>query len=170
MLKISKFNKIIVANWKLNGSFSFINDLIKNCKDIKFDIYGMNETQPVWGSDFIKVVSNSKMGLNLSRGKPVKYYSSDRIAQLIGNGLLTFIDKKTKLSNIIPSNAAVYYTNLHDLTKKIYSFKKNSKNRIKIAKNGRYIYHKYFNSTLVADYIIKKTLNIKYQKKFYWER
>ena len=33
------------------------------------------------------------MGLNLSRGKPVKYYTSDRIVQLIGNGLLTFIDK-----------------------------------------------------------------------------
>ena len=37
------------------------------------------------------------MALNLSRGAPTKYYSSDRIAQLIGNGLLTFIDKKTKL-------------------------------------------------------------------------
>ena len=24
------------------------------------------------------------MGLNLSRGKPIKYYSSDRIAQLYG--------------------------------------------------------------------------------------
>ena len=32
MLKISKFNKIIVANWKLNGSFSFINDLIRGIK------------------------------------------------------------------------------------------------------------------------------------------
>ena len=27
-------------------------------------------------------------------GKPIKYYSSDRIAQLVGNGLLTFIDEK----------------------------------------------------------------------------
>ena len=37
--------------------------------------------------------------INLSRGKPIKYYSSDRIAQLVGNGLLTFIDKKTYLSD-----------------------------------------------------------------------
>jgi hypothetical protein len=35
------------------------------------------------------------MGLNLSRGKPIKYYSSDRIAQLWEMVLLTFIDKKT---------------------------------------------------------------------------
>ena len=39
------------------------------------------------------------MGLNLSRGEPVKHYSSDRLAQLIGNGLLTFIDEKTFLND-----------------------------------------------------------------------
>ena len=37
------------------------------------------------------------MGLNLSRGEPLKYYSSDRIAQLMGNGLLTFINEKLTL-------------------------------------------------------------------------
>jgi len=32
MLDISKFNKIIVANWKLNGSFPLINTLIRDIK------------------------------------------------------------------------------------------------------------------------------------------
>ena len=40
------------------------------------------------------------MGLNLSKGEPLKYYSSDRISQLFGNGLLTFIDK-TKLDDFL---------------------------------------------------------------------
>ncbi len=148
----------------------FINSLIKNCKNIKFDIYGMNNIQPIWGSDFIKVISNSKMGLNLSRGKPVKYYTSDRISQLIGNGLLTFIDKKTGLERIISSKCAVFYKDFNDLIKKIRKFKQNDRNRIKIAKNGRNHYHKYFNSSLVADFIIKKTFNINYSKKFHWEK
>ena len=39
------------------------------------------------------------MGLNLSRGAPTKYYSSNRIASILGNGLLTFIDKKTQLND-----------------------------------------------------------------------
>ena len=148
----------------------FINNLVKNCKNIKFDIYGMHEKQPIWGTEFIKIISNSKMGLNLSRGKPVKYYTSDRISQLIGNGLLTFIDKRTKLENIIPANCAVFYKNLNDLIKKIKKFKQNNKSRIKIAKNGRYLYHKHFNSSLVADFIIKKTFAFNYSKKFYWEK
>ena len=36
------------------------------------------------------------MALNLSRGNPTKHYSSNRIASLMGNGLLVFIDKKVK--------------------------------------------------------------------------
>ena len=108
------------------------------------------------------------MGLNLSRGKPVKYYTSDRISQLIANGLLTFIDKRTKLENIISPKCAVFYKDLNDLIKKIKKFKQNDKSRIKIAKNGRYLYHKYFNSTLVANYIIDRTLGIK--SKYYWEK
>ena len=155
---------------KIDNREIFISSLIKNCNDVKFDIYGMNETQPVWGSEFIKIISNSKMGLNLSRGKPVKYYTSDRISQLIGNGLLTFIDRKTKLEKIIPSKCAVFYKDLNDLIKKINKFKQDDKGRIKIAKNGRYLYHKYFNSSLVADYIIKKTFDVNYSKKFYWEK
>ena len=72
----------------------FIKKLKKKCKNIKFDTYGMFGKQPIWGDNFLNKLSNSKMGLNLSRGKPIKYYSSDRIAQLMGNGLFTFIDKK----------------------------------------------------------------------------
>ena len=33
------------------------------------------------------------MGLNLSRGDAIKYYSSDRITQIIKNGLVCLIDE-----------------------------------------------------------------------------
>ena len=59
----------------------------------------MDNNQPVWADNFIKTISKAKMGLNLSQGKPIKYYSSDRITQLIGNGLLFLIDEKTKFKN-----------------------------------------------------------------------
>ena len=107
------------------------------------------------------------MALNLSQGKPLKYYSSDRIAQLIGNGLLTFIDEKTNLSDFFNKNEVVFYKNEKDLKKKIDFMLKNDKLRISISKKGRYKYHKYFNSNLVAEFIINKTFNIK--KKYYWE-
>ena len=146
----------------------FINKLISKNKNINFDIYGMNNVQPVWGNDFLKKISTSTMGLNLSRGKPIKYYSSDRIAQLLGNGLLTFIDEKTYFNDFFTKDQIVLYKNLEDLSYKINKYKKDNTDRKRIAKNGKEIYLKEFNSTKVADFIITKTFNLKSKNKFIW--
>jgi len=146
----------------------FINKLIKKNNSINFDIYGMNNVQPIWGDNFIAKISNSSMGLNLSRGQPVKYYSSDRLAQLVGNGLLTFVDVKTKFNDFFSNEQMVFYNDLNDLSYKINKYKTDTKERNRIAKNGREFYHKKFNSTLIADYILSKTLDYKSKNKFIW--
>ena len=110
------------------------------------------------------------MGLNLSRGNPTKYYSSDRIVQLMGNGLLTFINKKTKLEKIIKNNEAVYYNNLNDLVIKINYYLNNLSLLKKIASNGKSKYLNYLNSNNVCQYIINKSFAFKNKKKFIWEK
>ena len=146
----------------------FINKLIKKNKDIIFDIYGMNNVQPIWGNDFLRKISSSSMGLNLSRGKPIKYYSSDRIAQLLGNGLLTFIDEKTHFDDFFTNDQIVLYKNLEDLSYKIDKYKKDVSERKRIAKNGKNFYLKRFNSTLVSDFILSKIFDYKSKNKFIW--
>ena len=42
--------------------------------------------------------------MNLSRGKPIKLTSSNRIASLIGNGIYTFIDSGTQYNSIFNEN------------------------------------------------------------------
>ena len=146
----------------------FINKLINLNKNLKFDVYGMNNVQPVWADDFLKKISNSYMGLNLSRGKPIKYYSSDRIVQLVGNGLLTFIDKNTFLSDFFSSNEMIFYENIEDLSYKLNKFKKDKKKGRQIAKAGQKKYLKYFNSEIISDYMISQTLEIKTKSKIIW--
>jgi hypothetical protein len=141
------------------------NLLLKN-DEIKFDFYGFKNRQPLWAEDFKNQLSKSKMGLNLSRGKPFKYYSSDRIAQLMGNGLLTFIDEKTSYSDFFNKNEIITYTNTHDLIEKILKFKKDDRRRREIAKNGKKKYLKMFNSSNVANFIISKTFDFK--NKLFW--
>jgi len=133
-------------------------------------LYGLKNIQPIWADNFKKAISQSKMGLNLSQGKSTKYYSSDRITQLIGNGLLTFIDKKTKLNKFFKDDEVIFYNSINDLSKKIIKYSQNDNLRIKIAKKGKLKYLKYFNSKIVADFMIKKTFNIKYKKRFLWEK
>ena len=147
----------------------FINDLIKKNNNIKFDVYGMNNVQPIWGEQFLKRISNCYMGINLSRGKPIKYYSSDRIAQLLGNGLLTFINKKTYLSDFFTNKEMIFYKDIDDLSYKINKYKKDVRLGKKIARLGKKKYFKYFNSSTVSDFMISKIFNKKTQKSILWD-
>ena len=148
---------------------NFLKKLINN-NEIKFDFYGINNTQPVWAQKFLDTISNSKMGLNLSRGKPVKYYSSDRIAQFMGNGLVTLIDEKTQYRDFFNDKEMVFYKNSHDLIEKILKIKNDDKLRKKIGYNGKSKYNKLFNSSKVASFIINKTIGFKNSDFFIWEK
>ena len=115
----------------------FLKQLIDKTKNVKFDIYGLNDRQPVWADHYFKVISNAKMGLNLSRGTPIKYYSSDRLAQIIGNGLVTLIDEKTKYMDFFSNREMVFYKNINDLSEKIIKIAKDEKYRKMIGSNGK---------------------------------
>ena len=159
----------ILKKGKFDEREIFIEKLKKLTPNIKYDLYGMEKNQPIWADNFINKLSKSKMGINLSQGKPIKYYSSDRFAQLIGNGLLVFIDKRTKFGNFLNSKEIVTYKNINDLAKKIIKFNKNDKMRKQIASRGREKYHKFFNSKIVAEYIINRSFGIG-NKKYYWNK
>ncbi len=159
----------VLKGGKYDDREYFLKNLKKKIPSIKFDIYGMDNVQPIWGENFIKTISNYKMALNLSRGKPTKYYSSDRIVQLIGNGLLTFIDEKTELQKILSPKGVVYYKNINDLVKKVKYYKNNPKKLKKKASIGKKEYFKKFNSNIVAKFIIEKTFNLKTDNKYFWD-
>ena len=158
----------VLKDGKFDDRENFINKLLIKTPDVRFDLYGMHDKQPVWADNFINAISQSKIGLNLSQGKAAKYYSSDRFAQLIGNGLLVMIDEKTNFGNFFSKDEIVLYKNINDLADKINKFSNNDKLRKKIAKKGRDKYFKYFNSTVIAEFIINKTFG-RNKKKFYWE-
>ena len=159
----------ILKKGKEDNREKILKKLINKDNKFKFDYYGLNNRQPIWGNNFLNILSNSKMGLNLSRGEPLKYYSSDRIAQLMGNGLLTLIDERTSYSDFFTKKELITYKNYSDLVEKIHKYKKNDKERKLIAKNGSKKYLKFFNSTLVAEFILSKTLDFTVKDKFLWE-
>ena len=147
----------------------FLEKLEKLGNTIKYNFFGTKNKQPIWAEEFKNELSKSKMALNLSQGKSLKFYSSDRIAQLMGNGILTFIDIETKLDKFFNKDEAVFYKNQKDLYNKILFYKNNLKLIKKIGKNGKKKYFDKMNSKSVAFYIVNKTLNIKNTKKSFWE-
>ena len=160
----------VLKTGKTDDRINFLKDLITKTPDVKFDLYGIDKVQPIWADHYFKTISNAKMGLNLSRGEAIKYYSSDRITQIVGNGLVCLIDEKTKYRNFFNENEMVFYKNTNDLSEKILKISSDDKLRKKIAKNGKLKYMKYFNSNLVAEYIINKTLKLTSKEKYLWEK
>ena len=148
----------------------FLNRLQDITANVKFDLYGINNIQPIWADHYFKTIANAKMGLNLSRGDAIKYYSSDRITQIVGNGLVCLIDEKTQYRDFFTNKEMVFYKNVDDLSEKIKKISGDDKLRRKIGKNGKKKYMKYFNSTKVAEFIINKTLEIKTNNKYLWSK
>jgi hypothetical protein len=162
-------NRGILKKNKTDERFNFLKLLMNKSDDLTYNIYGFNNIQPIWGDDFIKEISKCRFGLNLSRGRPVKYYSSNRIATLVANGMPTLIDEKIKYRDFFSDNEMIFYKDLNELIDKVNFYKRNEEKRIKIGINGKIKYQKIFNNRIVSDYIISKTLNIKSRYKNVWE-
>jgi hypothetical protein len=118
-------NRAVLKKGIEDNRVEFLDKLVKKISKIKYDFYGFANKQPIWGDNFNNALINSKMALNLSRGKPTKYYSSNRIASVVGNGLLTFIDKKVQMGDFFNKNEIIFYENLHDLSDKIKFYSAN---------------------------------------------
>ena len=155
---------------KVDERYNFLKLLTENSKDITYNIFGFNNIQPVWGDEFTIEMSKCRFGLNLSRGQPVKYYSSNRIASLTANGIPTLIDEKVKFSDFFSNNEMIFYKDHYDLIDKVNFYKKNDRKRIQIGINGKKKYLKIFNSRIVSDYIFSKTLGTKPMYNYIWDK
>jgi len=144
----------------------FINKL--NLKGLKTNFFGIDKS-PIWGSDFFNQLSQTKMGINLNRGAPLKYYSSDRISLLISNSLLTFLQDGYFYQDFFEDQKdVIYFKSIEDLTENIKYYSKNDKERCEIAYNGKLKYFKLFENTLVTKYIVEKILDLKISNKLTW--
>tara|TARA_B110000858_G_scaffold70281_1_gene81631 strand:- start:174 stop:1232 length:1059 start_codon:yes stop_codon:yes gene_type:complete len=126
---------------------------------LRTNFFGIDDIQPVWGADFEKELSRCPMSLNLSRAPHLKYYSSDRIAQYLGNGSAIFIDYKSKLNDLFKEDEAIFYDNDDELIEKIDYFSKKTNEVKNIALKGWNRGHNNYNEKIITNYMIYKSFN-----------
>ena len=146
---------------------NYIENTLKNDK-INFHAYGYGRRSSVWGYKYDAILASAKMGLNLNRQEGDYLYSSDRIAQLMGNGILAFINRASDLSELFGESRAVYYKNREELIVKIREYQQDDATCRSIAAKGRRFYHEHFSSEKVAEYIVSKTMGLKACSDFQW--
>lgn len=126
---------------------------------IKLGFFGAQGFPPVRGSRFIDTLALSPMSLSIGRIIDVKWYTSDRIGQLTGNGLLTFSSEVSDFRTLYNDDEIVYFTDIDDLIEKVLYFKNNDKERQRIAQNGYERAHRCYNVQRVAKFIEEQTFD-----------
>ena len=148
----------------------FLDFIIEKYPNIKTNFFGYKGRQPVWGNEFDNEICKSPISLNLSRKPHIKYYSSDRIAQYLGNGSCLFVDINSKLNELFNDDEVIFFdsNNLDSFGKKIDYFSKNISKTKEIAKKGWEKGHNNFNEKIITNYFLDITLNFKSTKDYGW--
>ena len=150
-------------------------EMVKSLKDVldaemNFKTYGSFGEQPVWGRAYDRALSETKMGLNLNRQEGYYWYSSARMAQLAGNGILQFTHSGPRFDELLPPESVVYFDDRDDLLAKILEFHNDDAKRCAWAARTRDFFHAEMNNTLYAQYILEASLQITFSHDYVWAR
>ncbi len=144
--------------------WELIDQLIPKLSDIKTEIFRGG----LWGAAYEKVLASSKMSLNLNRREGDKWYSSDRIAHLMGYGILTFQSSKNQMQDFFTPSETVFFDGAEDLAEKIHQYQSDDAIRAKTASAGRLKYHSLFNGARILRYMIETMLGESYSENYEW--
>lgn len=138
--------------------------------EMNFKTFGSFGEPPVWGRDYDRTLGLSKMGLNLNRQEGHYWYSSARMAQLAGNGILQFTHVGPRFDELLPPESAVYFTDEADLLAKIREFHHDDAKRQAWASRARAFFHEEMNTRLYAQYIVEATAGLPFSHDYVWAR
>lgn len=122
----------------------------------------------VTGYDYLHLLQRSRMALNTSRRNDVKLYSSDRIAQLLGNGLLTFSPRVPGQERLFSEKELVYFDNMEELIDKLRFFHNNDRELRSIAARGRQVIHQLCNARRVTAYMLEVIFSTPFSSCYEW--
>lgn len=99
----------------------------------------------------------ARIGLNISRRNDVTWYASDRMAHMMGNGLLTATERGSGFDQLFAEDEMAFYSNEDELAGLLERYLADDDGRREVARRGWRAYHRMFDSTRVARYLIAVT-------------
>lgn len=136
---------------------------------VSYQYYGCFGHAGVYGKQYYAVLAESQMGLNYSRRNDVTLYSSDRIVQLTGNGLLTFSPRIPKFETLYTAQEIVYFDDQADLADKITYYAHHPEQAYQVAHAGWTKTRQAFNAQRITKYMIELTFNLPWTEQYEWE-
>jgi hypothetical protein len=144
-------------------------DMIKkNIDGIKIKVFGLNKQNKIEGPDYQNLHSKCAMGFNFSRINDCYLYSSDRMAHIMGNGLLCVMQEDSGFKDIFSDDEICYYKTPEECVEKLAFYKNNPQERMKVAKAGYDKYVELFNERVIAQYMLDVLFDNLDDSKYPW--
>jgi len=146
--------------------------------ELNFSYHAAPRANLLWGHAYVDTIANSKMGLNLSHAKIDGHaataeerhlYSSDRLAQYMGNGLLTFIQTGNALEDLFSPEEAVFFGSDDELIEKLAYFHANDDARMQVAHNGWQKIHTDYSERRITQFMIDTVFDQKHSHAYAWD-
>lgn len=106
------------------------------------------------GSACLAAMSQSRIGLNISRRNDVHWYSSDRMAHMAGNGLVVVTERSSGFDSLFDDDEMAFYSSNDELAAVLERFLADDGARRDMARRGWQAYHRMFDATRVANYLL----------------
>jgi len=138
-------------------------------KYLRCDFRGCLGNAPVTGYSYLEFLGRAKMALNISRRNDVHLYSSDRLAQLVGNGLLTFCPRVPGMQTIFSEDELVYFDDQNDLFQKISWFHNHPEESRITAEKGWQRAHDCYNAKRISNYMLELLFDLPFTSDYEWK-
>ncbi len=152
-----------------------LEQVVRALPTARLGIFGSLGRPALFGRDKDEVLARSRMALNLNRRNDVELYSSDRIAQLTGNGLLTLTPSGGGIEQLYSTDELVYFRDVDDLTNQIRTLLDRPEICRRIAENGWRKTHECYSAQQVTAFMLSLTLrddrykSAPWAQRVYWD-
>ena len=134
--------------------------LQKHLKNLRLGFYGTGAGQAqIFGKDYLRRLSDSRMGLSLNKTDDYYLYASDRMAQYLGNGLLVCASRASGFQYIFASDEMIFFDDGADLAAQIRFYADHDEHRKAAAHKSWAKAHKIYDTVRITRYLIEQTFD-----------
>ncbi len=134
---------------------------------VRLGFFGMGRPLVV-GRAYEESLAESKMGLSINRFEGWKWYASDRLTHLMGNGLLAFQYAGNSMQDFFSDSETVYFHDVDELVEKIAWYNSHDDARRSVASAGRIAYHRLFDAKRVVRYMVETVAGEAHSEQYEW--
>ena len=142
--------------------------LIAALADIRYEVWGCLEKPALTGQAYYDKLSQAAVSLNLSHREDIPFYTSSRLVQLTGCGLLTLCPRTPGMDILFGEDEIVYYQSDEDLIDKILYYIEHSDERRRVAEKGWSRAHTSYSPERVTQFMVETIFHQQYSQDYEW--